>query len=206
MARRSGRTTLDQRAARPLAAENPDLEYLRLSRQKICLTEINASVRLFIIDEDPISAHLLASAAADIMEALSDGKPGVGMNDMRALLETVAVSPDLSKEVFDSLKHPYNFLKHGSSDAEVENDFSVDFITMTIFNAIHSYRQLFGKLSVEMNLFYVYVQAWRIHWWASTPNFEERLHLAMQLPLINVPREEFCAFVRDKFRQEWVRM
>ncbi|MFO1126544.1 MAG: hypothetical protein U1E25_15530, partial [Methylocystis sp.] len=86
--------SLDQRAALPVADDNPDLEYLRLSRREICWTEINAAVRLFLIDEDLISAHLLASAATEIMVALSDGKSGVGLNDIRALMKKAAVPSD----------------------------------------------------------------------------------------------------------------
>lgn len=59
------------------------------------------------------------------MVALSDRKPGVGLNDLRTLLKTAAVPSDLSDEIFKSLLHPYNFLKHGSSDFSIENDFSV---------------------------------------------------------------------------------
>jgi hypothetical protein len=58
--------SLDQRAALPIARDNPSLEYLRLNRQEICRREINAAVRLFLMDEDPISAHLLASAATEL--------------------------------------------------------------------------------------------------------------------------------------------
>jgi hypothetical protein len=163
--RKRGRISLDQRAAVPIADDNSDVEYLRLSRREICRTEINAAVRLFLVDEDPISAHLLASAATEIMVALSDGKSGVGLNDMRALMKKAAVSSDLSDEVFQSLLHPYNFLKHGSSDFSVENNFSIEHIVMTIYTAIHSYRVLFGDLSTEMTVFYGIVQSWRIHWW-----------------------------------------
>lgn len=206
MPRRRDRISLDQRAALPVAHDNPDLEYLRLSRQEICRTEINAAVRLFLIDEDPISAHLLASAATEIMVALSDGKPGVGLNDLRALMEKAAVSSDLSDEVFQSLLHPYNFLKHGSSNFDVENDFSVEYIVITIYTAVHSYRLLFGDLSVEMTVFYDIVQSWRIHWWEGTPGFEEQLQIASKLPLIGVSREKVCDFGRDMLQKAWEQM
>lgn len=99
------------------------------------------------------------------MVALSGGKPGVGLNDMRALMKMAAVPSDLSDEVFQSLLHPYNFLKPGSSNFSVENDFSVEYIVMTIYTAVHSCRLLFGDLSAEMTVFYGIVQSWRIHWW-----------------------------------------
>jgi hypothetical protein len=156
--RRRGRTSLDQRAALPIADDNPDLEYLRLSRRDICRTEINAAVRLFLVDEDLISAHLLASAATEVMVALSDGRPGVGLNDVRALLRTAAVPSDLSEEVFQSLLHPYNFLKHGSSDFTIENDFSIEYIVMAIYSAVHSYGCCLAISRPAV--FYGIVQSW----------------------------------------------
>ncbi len=201
MPRRRGGLSLDQRAALRVADDNPDLEYLRLNRREICWTEINAAVRLFLIDEDPISAHLLASAATNIMDALSDGKSGVGLNHMRALMKKAAVPTDLSDEVFQSLLHPYNFLKHGSSNFSVENEFCVEYIVMSIYTAVHSYQLLFGDLSAEMTVFYGIVQSWRIHWWEGTPGFEEKMQIASKLPLIGASREKVCDFGRDMLQK-----
>lgn len=201
MPRRRGRIPLDQRAALPIKDDNPDLEYIRLSRQNICRTEINAAVRLFLIDEDPISAHLLASAATEIMVALSNGKPGVGWNDMRELMKKASVPPDLSEEVFQSLLHPYNFLKHSSSDFTIENDSSVEYIVITIYTAVQSYKLLFGDLSAEMSVFYSIVIAWRIHWWEGTPGQEERKKIAIKLPLIGTSRKEVCEFGRSMLQK-----
>jgi hypothetical protein len=198
--------SLDQRAALPVADDNPSLEFLRLSRREICRTEINAAVRLFLIDEDPISAHLLASAATEIMVALSGGKSGVGLNDLRAFMKTANIPSDLSDEVFQSLLHPYNFLKHGSSDFSVVNDFSIDSIVITIYSAIHSYKLLFTDLSVEMTVFYGIVMSWRIHWWKDTLEFEEMQQKASQLPLIGFSRAEVCKFGRDMLHDARKRM
>jgi hypothetical protein len=75
--------SLDERAALPVPRDNAGIEYLRLNRQDICETEISSAVRLFLIDEDAISTHLLASAASEIMGALLKGQAGVGLNDTR---------------------------------------------------------------------------------------------------------------------------
>lgn len=203
--RKRNRLSLDERAALPLHNDNPSLEFLRLNRQEICRREIDAAVRLFLIDEDPISAHLLASAAMEIMIALSNGKPGVGMNDLKAFMKTAGVENTLSEEVFHALTHPYNFLKHGSSDFEIENDFSVDFIVMTIYSAIHSFKLLFGEQSAEMMVFYSSAQAWRLHWWEGTPGFEEKLAVAERLPVFNASRAKFCEFGRSMLEQAWER-
>lgn len=160
MARRKTTMSMDQRAALPLAKENPDIEYLRLNRQEICECEINSSIRLFLIDEDPISAHVLASAATAIMEAVGKGRSDVGLNSVREMLKSAEVPPDLENEVFAGLQHPYNFLKHSSSDLTVENDFSVDYIVMTVYSAAHSYKLLFEKTTAEIRVFNAIVQAW----------------------------------------------
>lgn len=196
MARKS-KFSLDQRAALPLAQDNPSLEYLRLNRQEICETEINSAVRLFLIHEDPISAHLLASAANEIMGALSKGRPEVGVNDIRAFMKEHGVEGGLQEELFASLQHPYNFLKHSSSDFTVENDFSVDYIVMGLYAAIHSYKILFGNPSPEMKAFYGITAAWRLReWWPEDPDFDVKLQAAYRAGLVGVSREQFCEIGR----------
>lgn len=204
MSRRNGKLTLDERAALPIAQDNPHLEYLRLNRQEICKTEINSAVRLFLIDDDPISSHILASAANEIMGALSKGQAGVGLNDMRAFLKEASVATELQEELFSSLQHPYNFLKHSSSDASVENDFSVDYIVMGLYTAIHGYKALFGNPSPEMRVFYGIVAAWRLcEWWPEDPNFHEKLQAAHRMGLTSATREQFCEVGRRMLKVAW---
>ena len=201
MPRRRARLTLDQRAALPIAADSPNLEFLRLNRQQICCSEITAAIRLFIIDEDPIPAHLLASAATEIMVALSGGKQGVGLNHVHDAMKENSVRSDLQDELFQSLQHPYNFLKHSSSDLSVINSFSVDYIAMTIYTAIQSYKILFGELQPEMSVFYSMVIAWRTQWWEGAPGHEARQKVAKELPLTGASREQFCKFGRRMLRK-----
>ncbi|MGV1788361.1 MULTISPECIES: hypothetical protein [Agrobacterium] len=203
MARRKTTMSMDQRAALPLAKENPDIEYLRLNRQEICECEINSSIRLFLIDEDPISAHVLASAATAIMEAVGKGRSDVGLNSVREMLKSAEVPPDLENEVFAGLQHPYNFLKHSSSDLTVENDFSVDYIVMTVYSAAHSYKLLFEKTTAEIRVFNAIVQAWRPHWWSHDPNLGGKITVARQMGLLGATRHEFCEIGRRYLQREW---
>lgn len=203
MARRKMPVSMDQRAALPLAEENPDIEYLRLNRQAICEREINAAIRLFLIDEDPISAHVLASAATHIMEAIGKGRDDVGLNSVRAMLKDAEVPPDLEHEVFAGLLHSYNFLKHSSSDLTVENDFSVDYIVMTIYGAAHSYKLLFETTTAEMRVFNAIVQAWRPQWWQHDPNLDGKIAVARQMGLLGATRLEFCEIGRRYLKREW---
>ncbi|TZG31295.1 hypothetical protein [Agrobacterium sp. B1(2019)] len=203
MSRRKSKMSLDERAALPLAQANPGMEYLRLNRRQICETEINSSIRLFLFDEDPISAHVLASAATEIMSALSKGQAGVGLNHVRAMLKEANVDDKLQEELFHGLNHSYNFAKHSSADMNVENSFPVDHIVMTIWTAVHSYKVLFGKFTPEMSVFYGIVQSWRVQWWEGEPDFAERLMIANQFPLVGASRERFCEFGRKLLQQAW---
>lgn len=194
---------MDQRAALALAEENPDIEYLRLKRQEICEREINAAIRLFLIDEDPISAHVLASAAAAIMEAIGKGRGDVGLNSVREMLKDAEVPTDLEHEVFAGLQHSYNFLKHSSSDLAVENDFSVDYIVMTVYSAAHSYKLLFEATTAEMRVFNAIVQAWRPQWWQHDQNLDGKIAVARQMGLLGATRLEFCEIGRRYLKREW---
>ena len=99
----------------------------------------------------------------------------------------------------------YAFPAHAAPDFNVENDFSIEYIVVTIYSAVHSYRLLFDDLSAEMTVFYGIVQSWRIHWWEGTPGFEEKLRIASQLPLKGVSRKEVCDFGRDMLQKAKLR-
>jgi hypothetical protein len=200
---KKNRVSLDNRAKISSENNNPNKEYVRLNRKQICRIEINAAVRMFLIDKDPIPAHLLASAAIEIMVALSDGNPGVGHNDLRSRIKTHNVPKELSDELFQSLQHPYNFLKHGSSDFNIENDFSIEQIAMTIFTSISSYKQLFSDASTEMEVFFGIVKLWRIDWWKGTPEFENIQQEARKLRLFGASYEEVCDFGRDMLQYNY---
>lgn len=196
MARKT-KLTLDDRARQRIAEDNPQVEYVRLNRQQICETEITSAVMLFLYDEDPISAHVLASAANEILSALSKGKAGVGLNDVRSFMREADVPTPLQDELFASLQHPYNFLKHSSADLEVDNAFPIDHIVMGLYTAIHGYKILFGTLPVEMGTFYSVVMAWKIReWWPEDPTFEMKLDAAHKMGLVGVSWQEFCAVGR----------
>jgi len=156
-----------------------------------------------LFDEDPISAHVLASAATEIMSALSKGQAGVGLNHVRAMLKEASVDDGLQEELFHSLNHSYNFAKHSSADMSVKNSFPVDHIVMTIWTAVHSYKVLFGNISPEMKVFYGIVQSWRVQWWEGESDFEERLLVAHRFPLVGASRELFCEFGRELLQKTW---
>ena len=122
---------------------------------------------------------------------------------MRASMKACSLSSDVEEEIFHSLQHSYNFLKHASTDFSVENDFSVEYIVMTIYTSIHSYKELFGALPAEMKVFYGIVQSWRVRWWESTPDYEERLQMAHRMGLVDASREQFCEFGRRLLAQAW---
>jgi hypothetical protein len=194
--KRARRVSLDERAKSQSQQNDPKVEYISASRQEICKLEIDSAIRLFLIHNDPISAHLLASAATEIMTVLSGGNPEVGLNALRDLLERVKLPDDEQKEIFDHLLHPYNFAKHSSSDSSITNQFSIDYIATTIYVAIHSYKVLFVDLSPEMKVFYPTFQAWKSEFWKDTANYNHTIQLSKAFPLNGASFEEFCNFGR----------
>jgi hypothetical protein len=192
--RRSRRASLDEQAKSSSSQNDPKFEYINLNRQEICRLEVNSAIRLFLIHKDPISAHLLACAATEIMTVLSNGNLEVGLNGLRDQLQKSVLPDDDQKEVFDNLLHPYNFLKHSSSDPHVTNRFSVDYIGITVYMAIHSYKVLFGDLSSEMKVFCGIFQVWKSDFWIDTPNYRNIAEVSNKLSLRGASFEEFCNF------------
>jgi hypothetical protein len=190
--RRSRRASLDEQAKSSSSQNDLKFEYINLNRQEICRLEVNSAIRLFLIHKDPISAHLLACAATEIMTVLSNGNLEVGLNGLRDQLQKSVLPYDDQKEVFDNLLHPYNFLKHSSSDPDVTNRFSVDYIGITVYMAIHSYKVLFGGVSSEMKVFYGIFQVWKSEFWKDTPNYPSIVALSEPYSLGGASLEKFC--------------
>ncbi|MFM9974813.1 MAG: hypothetical protein ACKVON_09635 [Beijerinckiaceae bacterium] len=172
------------------------MEYIAMDRQAVCRTEIDSAIHLFLYRDDLIAAHMLASAALEIMTALSGGDKTVGINRMRALLTEHDVPKDIMDEVFSSLSHPYNFSKHSSSDSSVVNDYPIEQMIMNIYTAIYTYKSMFGEITPEMNTLYGILISWKIHWWEGVPGQDELRRIAERLGLSGKSRAEVQAFGR----------
>lgn len=196
MPRKKQRMSLDERAALRMSETNPGMEYIALDRRAVCRTEINSAVRAFLYEDDLISAHVLASAALEIMTALSGRNENIGLNQIRTLLSSADVPKEMIDEVLDAMAHPYNFSKHSSSDATVVNDYPVDYMLMTLFSAANTYANIFKEASLEMSVINNIMIAWKIHWWESAPPNETRRVLVEAHNLAGKPRDEVRALGR----------
>jgi hypothetical protein len=149
---------------------------------------------------------VLASAATAIMEILGKGRASVGLNSVRDMLKEAELPPDLKNEVFTGLQHPYNFLKYSSSDLAVENDFSVDYILMTVYGAAHSSKLIFRNYDGRDAGVQCHSPGMgRPQWWSDDPNLDGKVAVARQMGLLGATRHEFCEIGRRYLQREWDR-
>jgi hypothetical protein len=129
---------------------------LDFSVDTVCRNEIEAAIDALVIAENLIAAHVLASAAHDVMRGHANR---VG-RDLRADMPTILkpLVPGREKAFVDALHYPYNSMKHSnSSDVAVTVHRSL--VEATVFCATQEYGSLFGHLSGKMVLFVAWYTA-----------------------------------------------
>lgn len=121
------------------------------SVEEVCRGEIEAAIDALIISDNLVAAHVLASAAHDVMRGHATRK-GLDLRaDMLAILKPLV--PGREKVFVDTMLRPYNSMKHSNSSS-VAATVHPSFVEATLFCATQEYGSLFGHLSARM-VFYV---------------------------------------------------
>jgi hypothetical protein len=126
-----------------------------LSLQQACKTEIDGAVDLFIRHQNLAGAHVLASAAHEIIRGVAKREGVLLPNDMPRLLSSL--DKKKLEAVLYALNHPYNALKHTNGDRNSIVHFNPEFFEITLLMACVDYQVLFRDLSVNMMLYKAWV-------------------------------------------------
>lgn len=121
-----------------------------------CRLEIEAAIDLLVIDENLIAAHLLASAAHDVMRGHARRVGAAPRLDMASILRPLF--PGHEKAFADYLLRPYNAMKH-SLDSDVAVTVHPSWVEATVFLATQQFGSLFDHLSGKMVLFIAWFTA-----------------------------------------------
>ncbi|MEG3162738.1 hypothetical protein U1763_19735 [Sphingomonas sp. LB2R24] len=124
---------------------------LDFSVDTVCRNEIEAAIDALVIDENLIAAHVLASAAHDVMRGHADRVGRDLKADMLTILKPLV--PGREKSLIDALLAPYNAMKHSNS-SDVAVTVHPSLVEATLFCSTQEYGSLFGHLSGKM-VFYV---------------------------------------------------
>jgi hypothetical protein len=96
-------------------------------------SQLRTAIKMWFYDEDYISAHTLAYAAYEIVQALSKAK-----NPKRPdlLLDSSQIKPDKRKEFNQLFREAANFFKHADRDPHATIEFSPGLTELFIYFAI----------------------------------------------------------------------
>lgn len=114
----------------------------KLSKLDAARRQLHTAIRLFLSNEDVVSAHTLACASHAILRTLLRPTGGGSI-----LKDNPYVPAEYNAQVAQALNRPANFLKHADRDPDDVLTFYPFLCAMWVFDCCIMYRALTGKLS-----------------------------------------------------------
>lgn len=139
--------------ARRNASDQPERTGYEITKQDVASSQLSTAVWLWANDWDPVSVHVLASAAAEVVGVLR--RTNTELPVQSEILTSLASEFD---ERFESyLRTSFNFMKHGARDAASTLRFNPNESEWVIYHACVDYLAAFGVAPPEALLFLVYM-------------------------------------------------
>jgi len=117
---------------------------------EIAARQLNAAVRSYFLDSDPIPTLTLAGAAYEIVKDLA------GANHKGVVLDN---GEEIGQGFYDAFRRPYTTIKHADRKSAQILDFPVKLPELYIEEAIKKYYFLTQKYSLEMAVFLIWFNA-----------------------------------------------
>lgn len=140
-----------------MAGRRPPQPLLRggyeVTKQDVASSQLATAIWLWANRWDPISVHVLASAAAEIIAVLHRANGGVPIRS--AMLN--AMSGEYRDQIAYATGEAFNFMKHGARDPNATLKFNPKESEWVIYAACVDYLAAFGVASPEALVFLVYM-------------------------------------------------
>jgi hypothetical protein len=125
-----------------------------ISKLEAAKKQLQTAITLWFCDVDPISAHSLAYAAYEVIQAVSKAK---NPNRPDLLLDSTNVRPDQRKAFNEAFRAAGNFFKHGDRDPLATLTFSPEITEIFIYYAIWGFHFSGEKLPDEFTIFEIWI-------------------------------------------------
>lgn len=123
--------------------EIPGWPRIKISKLEIAKQQLNASIRGYFLDSEPVSTLTLAGAAYQIVKDLAG-------DDHKGVLDD---AEEIGEGFLEAFRYPYQSLKHADRKPEEVLDFPLNLAEYYIEEAVDKYYFLVGEYSVEMFIF-----------------------------------------------------
>jgi hypothetical protein len=124
-----------------------------VTKQDVASEQLATAIWLWANEWDPVSVHVLASAAAEIIAVLHKARGGVPIRS--AMLDSMG--GEFRDQVAYAVSEAFNFMKHGAKDSEAVLVFNPEESEWVIYAACVDYLAAFGVAPPEALLFLVYM-------------------------------------------------
>jgi|GEM_PF-1187195 len=113
--------------------------------------EINAAIRMFFIEEDPIAIHAVVAGGLQVISDLAS-KEGVSVG-IESILDTII--EERRSEFRELMRHPQNFLKHAARENDETEvlEFNVESVEMFLILASQAFHTFTGRHTPETRVF-----------------------------------------------------
>ena len=121
------------------------IEYSKLDAAR---AQINTAIKLFFLDECPVSVHTLSSASYTILYDVSKKSD----SDFHFEMD-VRIKPEHLREWKDAVNKASNFFKHADRDPDAKIEFEVATNELRLMNCCWGYADLTKEFTPEMSIF-----------------------------------------------------
>lgn len=128
-----------------------------VTKQQVVAGHLSRALDLFVLEDDPLSAHLLCGAARDIAHELAKGAGKEKVWDC----VVDHIKDEYQRAFFGLLKDEYNFLKHADPNREnLMTHYTPEITSLFLWETCLNVEILLGERYAETTLFQVYYMSW----------------------------------------------
>lgn len=185
--------------ARRRSPERRERTGYEISKQGSAASQLATAIWLWANSWDPVSVHVLASAAAEVVAVLrrTNGTPTAESEILSSL------ASEFDEEFEDYLKTSFNFMKHGAKDPNATLRFNPNESEWVIYHACVDYLATFQIAPPEASLFLVYMTdhwPWLVRQEATDPVRTLREELRHRTKGDKVSREDIATSLANLHR------
>lgn len=124
-------------------------ELKQISKIDAAFNLTNQAIKMFFHKDDPISSHVVISAANEILTTL------IKKQGLKTILgiNSLLIRPEAQKEYIAIRRKSYNFFKHANRDLSDFIDFNPNYNSYLLFENLNFLNKLEVKLTREMLFF-----------------------------------------------------
>lgn len=167
-------------------------EIKKISKINAALSLTTQAAKMFFHKDDPVSTHVVISAANEILTTLIKKRGFKTILGINSLL----IRPEAKKEYIEIRRKSYNFFKHANKDASDFIDFNPNYNSYLLFENLNFLNKLEVKLTKEVLFF----KLWHILYQPDIFYFNEKYQ--KEIERINMSASDFFDMFDETMKDE----